>query len=45
MTRMPDVLKSAEARAVMRALGAERDKMTDYADELEQDLNGSIRAD
>ncbi len=45
VTRMPDVLKSAEARAVMRALGAERDKMTDYADELEQDLNGSIRAD
>lgn len=42
VTRMPDALKSAEARAVMRALGAERDKITDYADELEQALNSSI---
>ena len=41
VTRMPEVLKSAEARAVMRALGAERDKITDYADELEQALDGS----
>ena len=39
---MPDVLKSAEARAVMRAMGAERDKITDYAAELEQTLNNSI---
>lgn len=45
VTRMPDVLKSAEARAVMRALGAERDKITDYAADLEHHLNGSIRAD